>query len=121
MKVTYPTDIYTDAGHGRIHEGHGLTATELRDDLNYAIGPRQPYLIDIEQVWLRYQPRVKWCERIDGIGCDMNGDWHGHWSQVRKGTPGCAYTVVRPVREAPLVLHCPPRPPETSDWRSFRA
>jgi hypothetical protein len=103
--MDYPADIYTDRGHSRIHEGHGLTPEVLRDDLDYAIGPRQPYDLEVEEVWMTYRRRVMWCDRIDGFGCDMNGEWHGHFSEVRAGTPGCAYTIVRSINEAPLVLH----------------
>ena len=42
-----------------------------------------------------YSPRVKWCERLDGFGCDLNGeDFHGHWYAVKPG-PGTAWTLIR--------------------------
>lgn len=103
--MIYPTDIYDEQGHGRIHEGHGLSQDEIRADLDCAASPRQPYALAIDEVWLRYHNRIKWCERIDGVGCDMNGEWHGHWSPVQPGTNGCAFTIVHPANEPTLVVH----------------
>jgi hypothetical protein len=95
----YPTDIYSDHGHARIHEGHDIDPDVLRADLDLEVGARQPCDLGVEEVWLRYHPRVKWCDRFDDLGCDMQGDWHQHWSPVRPDTAGCAFTPVRPVNE----------------------
>lgn len=44
-----------------------------------------------------YSPRVKWCERLDGFGCDLNGeDFHGHWSAA-KPSPSATWTLIREV------------------------
>lgn len=91
---TYPRDIVTGLGVGRIHKGHGLDPKMLEADLEsecdmQRIGER--LLISEER--LAYRPRIKWCERLDGFGCEENGEWHGHWEPVREN--GELFTVVQ--------------------------
>ncbi|MFS0885218.1 hypothetical protein [Aeromicrobium sp. 179-A 4D2 NHS] len=52
---------------------------------------------------LQYVPRIKRCERLDGWGCDFEGEWHAHWTAVRHNDAAkvCCHTVVVPVWERP--------------------
>jgi len=48
---------------------------------------------------LAYHRRIKRCSNLDGWGCDMEGEWHSHWSPVRHNdaSPNCCHTVALPV------------------------
>ena len=35
----------------------------------------------IRELDFAYAPRVTWCEQY-GPTCDLNGEWHGHCSEV---------------------------------------
>lgn len=93
--MRYPTDIVND-DHGwhRIHKGHNLDRDMLRADLEEAVDlQRIGTELVVKEVYLRYVPRVKWCERLDGWVCDDQGQWHSHWTEV-KPTPERAMTIV---------------------------
>jgi hypothetical protein len=94
----YPTDIVTEDGQARIHKGHALPPDAVLDDARVAFGDVIAS-VRVEEVHFRHVPRVRWCERLDGFGCDRAGDWHGHWTAVRAGTPRAAFTVAWPVYE----------------------
>lgn len=56
-----------------------------------------PFRVVSEVQHLNYMPRVKWCSRHDGFGCDNEGDWHGHWFGVKHNPgSGCCHTVALP-------------------------
>lgn len=91
---TYPRDIVTIDGWGRIHEGHSLDPATLRDDLREKMRDGAPGQEPaINEVYLKHTSRIMWCERLDGAGCDLNGEWHGHWSEVMP-SPGSEFTLV---------------------------
>lgn len=92
--MQYPTDIVTDDGWSRIHQGHGLNVDELALDLADSQGDPLPgQQLHAEETHLRLVPRVKWCERLDGWPCDNEGEWHSHWCAVRPNDHS-AYTIV---------------------------
>jgi hypothetical protein len=92
--MEYPTDIVNDYGWGRIHRGHNLTLDMLQRDMVEHHGyPAEGQSMRIEEVHMRYVPRVKWCERLDGWPCDDEGEWHSHWTAVRPGQD-TAFTLV---------------------------
>ncbi len=96
-KPTYPTDIVTDDGWGRIHEGHHLNLADLVADLNSARGI-DAQDVKVEEVHLTYQHRVMWCEKY-GDPCESNGEWHAHWYPVKPTeSPGTQFTLVHPRR-----------------------
>lgn len=96
MSVKYPTDyVSSDTGWNRIHVGHDLDAAGLAEDWEANHGPA-PHGIITQQVHLLYAPRVKHCSKYDGVGCDSEGEWHGHWYQVAP-SPDTAFTLVRDV------------------------
>lgn len=94
--MKYPTDIVTDRGWERIHAGHELATDTLEQDLrdNGGSAPRDGEQLVVEEVWMRFVPRVKWCAQLDGFGCDQDGQWHQHWEGTRPGS-GEPFTVVR--------------------------
>lgn len=98
----YPTDyISEDTGKSRIHRGHGLDRDVLAADVEHAQGwvAGEDGDLVVEEVWLHYVPRIKWCSNLDGFGCGSEGDWHGHWTQVRP-SPGAEFTLARADRAA---------------------
>lgn len=98
MAVDYPCDIFLESGSiGRIHMGHDLDAEKLLADLSWSIGEAPPgRQLSVTQERFAFQPRVKWCSRHDGFGCDNEGEWHSHWFAARTGDP---FTVVSWARE----------------------
>lgn len=94
MSKKYPTDIVMEDGYYRIHEGHGLDRQELIADYEEYDGIAPVDAVwTIEEVYLHYTPRIKWCEKVDGWGCDANGEWHGHWFEVMPAHDS-AFTLV---------------------------
>lgn len=95
--MKYPTDyINEDTGWSRIHRGHGLDRDALAADVKHAQGwvPGMDGPLVVEEVWLAYTPRVKWCANLLGAPCGQEGDWHAHWHEVHPA-PGCNFTLVR--------------------------
>lgn len=46
---------------------------------------------------LHYMPRVKNCSNYDGWGCDLEGEWHGHWFGVKHNDKSdCCHTLALP-------------------------
>lgn len=90
--MKYPTEIVDDYGQwGRIHRGHGLDQGDLEADLEFNQGrPFVPASLKLKEVHFRYIPRIKWCDLYGG--CDQEGDWHGHWVEV-KPSESTAFTV----------------------------
>lgn len=87
-------------GDGAVFTGHRHTPETVTRLAEPVIGPG-PY--EVHEVHMHYTPRVKWCERIDGFGCESNGQWHGHWSQTRQNPhhpDAAAITVVFRAEEA---------------------
>ncbi|AVR76723.1 hypothetical protein SEA_DUCHESSDUNG_53 [Mycobacterium phage DuchessDung] len=91
--MKYPSDIVDYSGRwGRVHRGHNLDHEMLRRDLEVSVGP--PPLdrrLDTREVYFRWIPRIMWC--ADYGGCDLEGEWHSHWVDV-KPSPERAMTVV---------------------------
>lgn len=96
MSETYPADIHTHEGWGRVHQGHDLDEAALLADLRHRMEPTATE-VATEEVWLHLQRRVKECGR-HGDPCDMEGDWHRHWHSV-KPSPGAAFTIAYPATE----------------------
>jgi hypothetical protein len=92
--VKYPTDMVSDDGWTRLHQGHGLSRYTLWLDLKAAHYQPPDSYMHTEEVYLRYVPRVKWCERLDGWACDNQGEWHAHWVAVQRNDD-CAFTIAR--------------------------
>lgn len=48
---------------------------------------------------LHFHRRIMWCSRLDGFGCEFDGEWHSHWSGVQHNdaSPSCCHTVALPV------------------------
>ena len=86
------------SGWGAIIKGADVAqealAAALRD-----YHSRDTFRVVSEVQHLHYVPRVKWCSRHDGFGCDSEGDWHGHWFGVKHNpaSKGCCYTLALPV------------------------
>jgi len=103
--MTEPRDIWVELYEGdRIVSGSALiwhapevSREVIEREVNHSHGEGWDRLV-IEVQHLHYTPRVKWCSRHDGFGCDNEGDWHGHWFGV-KHNPGsdCCHTIVLPV------------------------
>lgn len=90
----YPQDIVNESGWGRIHQGHGLDRSKLQADLEHNVGAQiGGELLTITETRLAYRPRIKWCGRIDGFGCDNEGEWHRHWFEVRQN--GELFTIAQ--------------------------
>lgn len=68
-------------GRAAVIPGRGHSLAQIEAAAEPLLGPG-PY--EVHETFLQYTPRVMWCERIDGFGCDSNGDWHGHWSAVKQ-------------------------------------
>lgn len=95
--MKYPAD-YVDGATGewkRIHVGHALDRETLRADFEHSHAAASG---SIEEVWLHYHPRVKWCGRY-GWPCDNEGEWHSHWAAAAESADN-AFTLVSRVREA---------------------
>lgn len=92
--MKYPNNItMADTGWARIHKGHGLNHDALREDLAKELGQGLPdQEMRIRELYFAYTPRVKWCEPY-GHACALNGEWHGHWSEVRPNDDS-AVTIV---------------------------
>lgn len=70
-------------GHGFILQGHGHDAHSIRDELELSFGPAEPGQQErIVEGFYSLQRRVKNCAD-HGDPCDLNGEWHAHWHQVR--------------------------------------
>ncbi len=81
-------------GWALIFAGHGHDTNALIDAASDEFGTRS---FVTEEAWLQRHKRVMWCERIDGFGCDNNGEWHAHWSGVRPNVnESTKWTVVTP-------------------------
>ncbi|SDH55080.1 hypothetical protein [Microbacterium sp. 77mftsu3.1] len=95
MTFTYPGLIYTGEGPEAILLGHGLPLDEVIAAEADILGPLEPkFERVISEVHFAYTPRVKHCSRLDGWGCDQEGEWHGHFYEV-KPAAGTAHTLVR--------------------------
>lgn len=85
-RVGYPTLIHTYDGWGVIARGHNLTPEqhlEVIRDYDAAMLPAKGHTIQAAEVHFGYSPRVKWCGDRYGSSCDQEGDWHGHWYDLR--------------------------------------
>lgn len=90
--VKYPAMILNEDGWGVILEGHALEAAVLRDACVEWFGSDSPR---VQEVHFEYVPRIKNCSQRDGWGCDNEGDWHGHWFEVRPAPDGStAFTII---------------------------
>lgn len=103
--MTEPRDIWVELYEGeRIVSGSALIwptpevpREVIEREVNHAHGEGWDRLV-IEVQHLHYTPRVKWCSRHDGFGCDNEGDWHGHWFGVKHNPASdCCHTIVLPV------------------------
>jgi len=91
--IAYPTDIVTEDGWARIHQGHGLDQSILQADLTDAAA--DAVVVHVEEVHLWCQPRVMWCGR-HGDACESEGEWHCHWHQIRPcSNLATLFTIVR--------------------------
>lgn len=96
VSPAYPTDIVTDNGWERIHQGHNLDVSMLLTDLNDSHGDaKAPKDLRIQEVYFWYQPRVMWCGK-HGDACDSEGEWHAHWHAIRPvANLATMFTLVR--------------------------
>lgn len=80
-------------GQATLIPGHNLQPEVLDGIMTEWFGPGE---YGSAEVWANRMPRVKWCERYDGWGCDNSGDWHAHWYQVRPNpdTPSIKWTLL---------------------------
>jgi hypothetical protein len=78
-----------------IFHGEDIPEDVLREEAEAVTGDGA---LVVETWHLRFVPRVKWCSRHDGWGCDNEGEWHNHWFEVKPGTD-TAHTVARTVRD----------------------
>ena len=92
MSVEYPALMYDDEGPVALLEGHGIPVGTAQDLALGVIGSpldgspewRPARRWDIQEVFLSYTPRIKWCRSYtDGWSCDQEGDWHHHWVEVQ--------------------------------------
>ncbi len=86
------------SGHGVIIVGPDIDRTAVEAAVTHAHGDGWDHLI-VEVQHFDYQRRVMWCSRHTGFGCDMEGEWHGHWHAVKHNdaAPDCCHTVALPV------------------------
>ena len=91
----YPTNYldFSTESWGRIHRGHNLNRADLEADLQTSGNSIPTGHMQVEEVHLRYHPRLKWCGEMFGFPCDDEGDWHAHWEPVRPGED-TAFTTV---------------------------
>lgn len=69
----------------------------IEREVNHAHGEGWDRLV-VEVQHLTFTPRVKWCSRHDGFGCDSEGDWHAHWFGVKHNPlSDCCHTIALPV------------------------
>lgn len=100
MPKEYPTRVIEDSGYAAILRGHGLAAEELDAAEIAIIGkPREGWFTEVQEVFLDYVPRVKWCSRhplSSGWSCDQEGNWHGHWFEVHESdNESRHFTIIR--------------------------
>lgn len=93
--MKYPAMILTDDGWGVILEGHSLQGETLRTLCREWFGSE---VFRSQEVHFEYVPRIKHCSQRDGWGCDNEGEWHGHWFEVRPAADGStAFTILHEV------------------------
>ena len=100
MSKEYPALMVEDNGYAAILRGHGLSQDVIDAAEESMIGkPAEDYFTEVEEVWFDWVPRVKWCSRhplSGGWSCDQEGDWHGHWFEVREtDIEACHFTIIR--------------------------
>lgn len=87
--------IYTEEGPQILVAGHGLDRAEpqMLHDIEWGVDQGE---LTVEEVCFGYAPRVKWCSKYTGFGCDEEGDWHPHWYEVRRNenAPESFYTLI---------------------------
>ena len=90
------------AAWGVIIPGAGVDAEQVEAAMVDLNGDDHDRVIS-EVRHLRFHKRIKRCERLDGWGCDMQGEWHSHWEGVRHNpaAPDCCYVVALPVFDEP--------------------
>lgn len=93
----YPCSIYIDSstlsGWCVIMRGHNLSPDQIQEQLS-KVEPDTCAVLVEEHAFV-YVPRIKWCENT-GSACDMEGDWHSHWSEVvDRGDPATQFSVVQ--------------------------
>ncbi len=97
--MTYPALMHTDNGYAALMRGHGLDQAEIDAVEESHLGkPEEGWFTKVEEVFFDWVPRLKWCSRhplSGGWGCDMDGEWHGHWFEVQP-TPieACHFTQI---------------------------
>lgn len=100
MPKEYPALMVEDNGYAAILRGHGLPANALEAAEASMIGkPDDGWFTQVEEVCFDWVPRVKWCSRHPlsaGWSCDQEGEWHGHWFEVREtDIEACHFTIIR--------------------------
>jgi hypothetical protein len=98
MMPKYPALIYTADGPEAIARGHGLSIAQIEAAEREVLGELDPGRERVvQEVNFRFVSRIKWCANLDGFGCDQEGEWHGHWTEVRPNpsAPNTAYTLIR--------------------------
>lgn len=99
MSVTYPASFVDGEGiWWVILRGHDVDRAEIEAALVPVVGEcAADQSLTFTEEWFSYSPRVKWCSRFDGWGCDQEGDWHGHWFPVQPNAdaPEVRFTIAR--------------------------
>ena len=91
------TGAYVE-GWGVIAERADVPHVRLAEAITQTYGSEWDRLV-VEVQHLTFVPRIKWCSRRDGFGCDNEGEWHSHWFEVKHddARPVCCHTLAVPV------------------------
>jgi hypothetical protein len=98
--MKYPALMHSDGDSCAVLPGHGLAPEVLDAAERTVLGePLDGYHRVVEEDWMEWVPRVKWCSRHplgSGWGCDSEGWWHGHWFAVRENAhEHTRFTIIR--------------------------
>lgn len=98
----YPALIFTDYGPEAIARGHGLHLGQIEAAEREVLGELGDHETRvITEVNFHFVPRIKWCSKLGGFGCDEEGEWHGHWTEVQPalGDTHTKFTLIRQVTD----------------------
>lgn len=84
------------SGHGIILRGGAHAPETILAALRHSEGDDATIRAS-EVQHLHRMPRVKNCSKYDGWGCDLEGEWHGHWFGVKHNPASdCCHTLALP-------------------------